>query len=82
MRTTNNSVTSIRPERATVITCRELENACIDICALSEVLDALAHALVLQIFKIMNIFARARPSIARASAQVGPGLATPLSPTS
>ena len=54
MRTTNNSVTSIRPERATVITCRELENACIDICALSEVLDALAHALVLQIFK--NIY--------------------------
>ena len=26
----------------------------------------------------MNIFARARPSIARASARVGPGLATPL----
>ena len=33
----------------------------------------LAYTLV-QIFKIMNIFARARPSIAR----VGPGLATPL----
>ena len=37
----------------------------------------LAHTLV-QIFKITNIFARARPSIARASARVGPGLATPL----
>ena len=37
----------------------------------------LAHTLV-QIFKIMNIIAWARPSIARASARVGPGLATPL----
>ena len=30
----------------------------------------------------MNIVARARPSIARASARVGPGLATPLVPWS
>ena len=37
VRTTNDSDDSIRPERATVIICRELEKAGIDICALSEV---------------------------------------------
>ena len=35
--TTNDSVNSIRPERATAIICRALEEADIDICALSEV---------------------------------------------
>ena len=37
VRTTNDSVDSIRPERATAIISRELENAHINICALSEV---------------------------------------------
>ena len=47
------------------------------ICSRDILFGGLAHTLV-QIFKIMNIFARARPSIARASARVGTGLATPL----
>ena len=34
VRTTNDSATSIRPERATAIICRELEKASIDICGL------------------------------------------------
>lgn len=37
VRTTNDSVDSIHPERATAIISRELENAHIDICAFSEV---------------------------------------------
>ena len=37
VRTTNDNVDSVRPERATAIICRELEKAHIDICALSEV---------------------------------------------
>ena len=37
VRTTNGSDSSVRPERSTAIICRELENANIDICALSEV---------------------------------------------
>ena len=37
VRTTNDSVNSCRPERATAIISRELESANIDICALSEV---------------------------------------------
>ena len=37
VRTTNDSVSNIRPERATAIICREREKAGIDICALSEV---------------------------------------------
>ena len=37
VRTTNDSAELVRPERATAIICRELEKACIDICALSEV---------------------------------------------
>ena len=35
--TTNDSDSSIRPERATAIICKGLEKASIDICALSEV---------------------------------------------
>ena len=35
--TTNDSDSTIRPERATAIICKELEKAVIDICALSEV---------------------------------------------
>ena len=37
VRTTNDSDSTIRPERATAIICKELEKAGIDICALSEV---------------------------------------------
>ena len=37
VRTTNDSDSNIRPERATAIICKELEKAGIDICALSEV---------------------------------------------
>ena len=37
VRTTNDSIDSIRPERATAIITRELAKAHIDICALSEV---------------------------------------------
>lgn len=37
LRTTNDSDTSIRPERTTAIIFRELEKAGIDICSLSEV---------------------------------------------
>ena len=37
VRTTNDSDSSTRPERATAIICKELEKASIDICALSEV---------------------------------------------
>lgn len=37
VRTTNDSDSNIRPERATAIICRELERTGIDICALSEV---------------------------------------------
>ena len=37
VRTTNDSVDSIRPERATAIICKELEKYNIDICALSKV---------------------------------------------
>lgn len=37
VRTTNDNINSIRPERATAIICRELEKSKIDICALSEV---------------------------------------------
>ena len=37
MRTTNDSDSNIRPERATAIICGELERTGIDICALSEV---------------------------------------------
>ena len=37
VRTTNDSVNSLRPERATAIICRALEEADVDICALSEV---------------------------------------------
>ena len=37
VRTTNDSDSSIRPERAIALICRELEKAAIDICALSEV---------------------------------------------
>ena len=44
-----------------------------EICRHDIYFGGLAYTLV-QIFKVMNIFARARPSIAR----VGPGLATPL----
>ena len=37
VRTTNDSINSLRPERATAIICRALEEADVDICALSEV---------------------------------------------
>ena len=37
VRTTNDTIDSIRPERATAIITRELAKANIDICALSEV---------------------------------------------
>ena len=37
VKSTNDKVDSVRPERATAIICRELEKAHIDICALSEV---------------------------------------------
>ena len=37
VRTTNDSVNSIRPERATAIICRALQEADIDICELSDV---------------------------------------------
>lgn len=37
VRTTNDSKSSIGPERATALICRELEKALIDICAISEV---------------------------------------------